>query len=227
MEQRTWIWTVLNAAILGGTVAVLWQARRERNLATALLQEQLARQEATLRRIPAEPERGPQVLPPVPDVVPAAESPVPGPQVLPAPPEAESETVESEDLKRVPALQNRILNTSLTAEERLKALRELRMAAPKKRTLEIVRRVLEMLPTVDEAMQADLVRNLKGLKYDEMKVPLVEMLQRSQNPQIRRQAAETLASLKEDLWVKQALEGSAATDADENVRLQATKSLAE
>jgi hypothetical protein len=89
------------------------------------------------------------------------------------------------------------------APERVRALRELRPAGedgPDGRTREVVRAMIELLqnPGLDVGTRTDVIRNLDGVLFPELKEPLLAVVQGDFEPLTRAEAIEVLAHYLED-----------------------------
>ena len=120
----------------------------------------------------------------------------------------------------------RILDTALTAEQRLAALRTLRFSSPLERTAEVVESMLALLEASGEAdVRADICRQLDKVTDPRFQAALLFRVMRDPSAKVREEAAESLGPMAGDPAVKAALEQAAAGDADERVRRQAERSL--
>lgn len=84
------------------------------------------------------------------------------------------------------------LDRQAPAGARLLALKLLRFRNG--RTREVAAAMVEILgdPSLDASTRADIIRNLDGLRFEEMKAPLLHALQRDSDPKVRMEVTQRL-----------------------------------
>jgi HEAT repeats len=116
------------------------------------------------------------------------------------------------------------MNSQASPEERLAALRALRSANA--RTTDVVHSMLQLqAASKDPKVRADIFRQLSGVKDAILKPPLIDAVLKDNDPKVREEAAETLASFTADPYVRSALNAAAQNDADPDVQKQARETL--
>jgi len=119
-----------------------------------------------------------------------------------------------------------VLDPLVDSRERLAILRKLRSAGA--RSPEIVLSMVQLYREEPNArIRADIFRQLNGVTEAELLVPLIDAVADEIEPDVREEAAETLANFLPDPIVKEWLEYLRDNDSSEAVRRQAQASLTE
>lgn len=118
------------------------------------------------------------------------------------------------------------LDRSRMPQERLRALRELRFRDG--RTYEVMLAMIELIedPQTAPDVRADIIRNLDGVEFAELKAPLLRVLSEDPDPETRAETVETLEAFYGDPEVERAVVRVRDGDADPRVRLEAAERLA-
>jgi hypothetical protein len=142
------------------------------------------------------------------------------PQAIVIPAAAQLETAE-ERQRIVEENQSVALDRRRTPEERLMALRELR--GRDGRSHEVVLGLLELIetPDLDPRRRADIIRNLDGVDFPELKDPLLRILANDTHSETRSETIETLQPFYGDPEVHAAVAKVRDSDADIRVRMEA------
>ena len=116
------------------------------------------------------------------------------------------------------------LDRSLTPQSRLQALRSLR--GRNGRSHEVTLAMIELIqdPNVDSSTRADIIRNLHGVTFEELKQPLLNRLE-DPDPETRSETVETLDVFYDDQTVYDAVLHVRDNDKDLRVRMEATQRL--
>lgn len=127
-------------------------------------------------------------------------------------------------------LQQRATDPLASEEEKLQALRQLRHLRDPEgregRSPAVVDAMVELVRTSESPeVRADVWRQLSHVTEPAMRGPLLDSLAGDPDPEVREEAAETLADFLPDSGVRSALEYAAEYDEDEDVRDQARDSL--
>ena len=132
----------------------------------------------------------------------------------------------AEDRKRiVEESQPVALDRQRSPDERLKALRELRSRDGRSR--EVALAMLELIesPDLDPRTRADIIRNLDGVDFPELKDPLLRILANDTHPETRSETVETLQPFYGDGAVHAAVANVRDNDQDLRVRMEALERL--
>ncbi len=136
---------------------------------------------------------------------------------------------ESEDA--ITGYRTRALDSGNSVEDRLAALKSLRFSRieePDARTPDVVASMIDLVQTsADAGVRADIYRQLDGVTDPNLLQPLLDSLANDEHPEVREEAAETLAKYLPDDQVDAALRHAEAHDEDEGVREQAAESLSQ
>jgi len=118
------------------------------------------------------------------------------------------------------------LDRSLTTENRLQALRELRSRDGRSR--EVTLAMLEIIedPATPPNLRADIIRNLHGVAFDELEAPLLRILSEDPDPETRAETVETLDLFYDRPHVYAAVVQVRDSDKDPRVRAEAFERLA-
>ena len=128
--------------------------------------------------------------------------------------------------EQIANLQKQAMDEALDTSARVDALLQLRRRTRDGRTPEVVRSVVGLLETcADASIRADVCRHLNGVDVAESREAMIRRLREDKDRKVREEAAETLATWKDDARVRAELEVAARGDEDEDVRDQAEKSL--
>jgi HEAT repeat protein len=124
----------------------------------------------------------------------------------------------------VASLRTVVLNPNAEPEEKVMALRVLRVADA--RSDDIVKEMIKAYYATEHGpLRADIFRQLDGVTTPELRAPLLEAVSKAAEAEVREEAAETLFHYLPDPDVKAWLEHLAASDPNERVRQQATESI--
>ena len=138
----------------------------------------------------------------------------------PGPPETEEERTRT-----VRESQAVALDRSLPAAERLAALRNLRFRDGRSR--EVTLAMIELIedPSVDAVTRADIIRNLHGVDFEELKQPLLTVLENDVDNGVRSETVETLEPFYGDPRVFGAVAQVRDNDPNPRIRLEAMERL--
>jgi hypothetical protein len=134
------------------------------------------------------------------------------------------------DPEAIGKLQTQACDRTLSEEQRLQSLRQLRhsRSGQEDRTLAVTNAMIELYRDSEDAgVRADVFRQLHGVSYTELKQPLLDALVHDPSCKVREEAAETLDHYLDDPYVREALEQALRDDEDSGVRRQAAESLTE
>jgi len=124
----------------------------------------------------------------------------------------------------VDSLQNIVLQSALSPQERLEALERLRREDA--RSPEVVLSMLDLYATSqDPRIRAEVFEQLDGVNDPAMRDPLIIGLAEDPDARVRRRAASNLQSYASDPDVRAWLEYVAQNDQDAGVRREATRAL--
>jgi hypothetical protein len=132
----------------------------------------------------------------------------------------------AEDRKRI-VEENRpvALDRQRSPDERLQALRQLRSRDGRSR--EVALAMLELIesPDLEPRTRADIIRNLDGVDFPELKEPLLRILASDTHPETRSETVETLQPFYGDPAVHAAVANVRDNDQDLRVRMEALERL--
>lgn len=114
-----------------------------------------------------------------------------------------------------------------TPDERLQALRELRGRDGRSREVALAMLELIETPDLDPGTRADIIRNLDGVDFPELKDPLLRVLANDTHPETRAETVETLQPFYGDPAVHAAVAHVRDNDQDVRVRREALERLAQ
>ncbi len=99
-------------------------------------------------------------------------------------------------------LQATALDRELSANARLESLRQLRFR-PGGRSHDVTLSMIELIqdPELDSRLRADIIRQMDGVDFDELKQPLLDLLRNDTHAETRSEAIETLQVFYEDAVV--------------------------
>jgi hypothetical protein len=109
--------------------------------------------------------------------------------------------------------------------ERVQALGTLRRANRRPPEVALAMMEVALAPGTDERMRADIVRNLGGLAYPELKAPLLSMLEGDMGPRTKQEVVETLEGFLDDPQVHAAVVKAREQDPSDRVRHEAGQRL--
>jgi hypothetical protein len=199
----------------------------ERRLATL---EQRSREQPLFARPSALPSdartAAPSQLPTNPEVVARMEQLHQRLGALEARAEKERQALDERELRRKEEIRQAhtaILDRRADPGERLRALKKLRSA--NERTHEESLAALELIenPAIDPDIRSDLISELKGLTFPELKTPLLTMLAKTTHEDTRKEAVQVLFRYLDDPTVAQALAHARDQDPSDTVRREARK----
>lgn len=132
---------------------------------------------------------------------------------------------EEERARTVAESQGIATDRTVPSVERLAALRQLRGRGG--RSHEVTLAMIELIqdPSIDGRTRADIIRNLHGVDFEELKQPLVNVLESDGSAEVRSETIETLDVFYDDPAVFQAVAHVRDNDPDFRVRMEATQRL--
>lgn len=117
------------------------------------------------------------------------------------------------------------VDRSLSLEERLAALRNLRSRDGRSREVTLAMIELIQDPGVDTRIRADIIRNLHGVDIEELKQPLLTVLETDAESEVRSETVETLDVFYADPAVFRAVAHVRDNDPNPRIRAEATQRL--
>ncbi len=119
------------------------------------------------------------------------------------------------------------VDRSMSARDRLAALRELRSRGG--RSKEVTQAMIDLIrdPALDSRVRADIIRNLSGVDFPELKQTLLTVLQNDTDSETRSETVETLQVFYGDPAVHAAVVQVRDHDADAEVNAEAARRLAQ
>ncbi len=136
---------------------------------------------------------------------------------------------EADEVRRAIVSESQAIATdrSLSPRDRLVALRALRSRGG--RSKEVTQAMIELIqdPALDSRMRADIIRNLSGVDFPELKTALLAVLQNDTDSETRSETVETLQVFYGDPAVHSAVIQVRDHDADAEVRSEAARRLAQ
>ena len=132
----------------------------------------------------------------------------------------------NERLRHMPveSIQDLVMQSNLSPEERLAAVEQLRRQDA--RSTEVVTSMVNLYASSeDPRIRAEIFNQLEGVNDPALRDPLIIGLAEDPDARVRREAADSLAAFVSDPDVKAWLEYTAANDKDPGVRRQASQSL--